>query len=58
MEFCGRDSEISEIVERWERANNNKNSSAQVVVIKGEPGFGRSCWLEICMQEQAILHRN
>ena len=42
MEFCGRDSEISEIVERWERANNNKNSSAQVVVIKGEPGFGKT----------------
>jgi tetratricopeptide (TPR) repeat protein len=42
LTFCERSVEIQTLIERWRLASNIKNPAPQVVVIKGEPGFGKT----------------
>src|SRR5213593_3725478 len=42
LRFCGRSEELKELTERWRLASDVHNPSPQVVVVKAEPGFGKT----------------
>ena len=42
LEFCGRSKELQTLVERWRLASDVEHPSPQVVVVKAEPGYGKT----------------
>jgi hypothetical protein len=42
LQFCGRESKLAILAERWQRAADIDNPSPQVIVIKAEPGLGKT----------------
>src|SRR5438067_8357369 len=42
LRFCGRTEELKQLIARWRLASDVHNPSPQVVVVKAEPGFGKT----------------
>lgn len=42
MRFCGRTSELGELIERWRRASNVSAPRPQLVILKAERGVGKT----------------
>jgi hypothetical protein len=42
LTFCGRDSQLEELITRWRLASDVENPSPQIVVIKAERGLGKT----------------
>lgn len=42
LNFCGRQSELAYLIERWKLASNVENPVPQLVLLKAEPGVGKT----------------